>query len=325
MKTVKAFYDLADRILDSRVLEIMDMKQTIRYRSEDEEVSFCVFGRESMISGIGVYFEEDANSLALFRMADNIGMDRVQALYAQAMLMVSFEDMSGLNEEQKQMYQECGRTYEYAFPVGYSFLPGYLPAIADAQDIETLIKYLNLFLEIFAVYKKEFLPPLGEMPYMIEAQKDGDHWILAATDDEIAFGYDMPAVNDEKLLARLKRCPHTQEILEIDCRFSGGSGEKTKSGREKNPSLIVLMEERSGKLIDSYLVDDCREADLRVLGSFMQYMLEYGIPASVCVANDLMEALADELSVTLDFMVRITDLPVIENYLEEHIYKEETE
>ena len=283
------------------------------------EVGYCcVMGELGEVLGMAVYL--GTRGLNAYRMIRDevITLEDSDFMFVQDCLLVSFENKSALDKEDRDLIRQLGvkAKGKRAWPMFRRHEPGYFPWFLEPEDVQFLTLVLQQAIEVSLRLKddKKLLNQPGEDLYLVRTYRKGaeqweDAWLTPEPLPEKA----LRAVKlDDLALQRIKKNVRPSTAAwEID--FFHVPAPVDEGGRPFYPYSILIVDKESGFILDAYISE--REKALpefvdRLLACFEKNRM---VPAELLVKRqevaDLFFPLADKLEIRLR---KVDKLPALE-------------
>lgn len=260
-----------------------------------EEPVYCsVLGQGGISFGIGVYPGHES----LLRLNRVINQDsyRPELLaLEQDCLMCHFGDREDIAAEDREVMKKLGLRFRGKSQWIYfrSMVPGQFPWYLNADQAELLTAALQNLFMLCVCYIE------GKLEADFEAGKTLLRWYNE--ERELWFNgiIPMPApkldrfldLQDELLLARLKRKKKTSTRLELDSFYLPIPIQENKLSPPTGIHMALLVDKDSGVILDQSTDGPDVPALTAAPSMFVNYMEEYGRPAAVYVRSEWMGTL----------------------------------
>ena len=338
MNNWSKLYQLADRIKALKPWRFM-------YEDDITGVRDPVTGTIGFISVMGnlgehysvtVYLGERAfgQFLELSRNPDNAVPETVLEI---PQIMLSFEDRDFTEKEDRTIMNEIGIKYsgKKSWPVFRSYRPGMVPWFLEEKEQESMVHFLEQFLEIAVRPESETKDVesgsnLQDIFMVRECNKVGENikWndtfqkILIPSLEELTIRV------DSGLLARARNTPVGKNIYEIDF-FLTPAQVREKNRRPFFSYLLLIVDERSGMVITSELLDpsDGIEQMLAKIPGILlrKFSTATSLPQAVFAGSprlaDLLLPLMKSLGIKLQYKKGLRSLEMAKSSILEYFQK----
>lgn len=289
-----------------------------------EEPVYCsVLGQGGMSFGIGIYPGHE--SLLRFNRIINQDAYRPELLaLEQDCLMCHFGDREDIEAEDREVMKKLGLRFRGKSQWIYfrSMVPGQFPWYLNADQAELLTAALQNLFMLCVCYME------GKLEADFEAGKTLVRWY----DEEKKLWFNgvipMPApkldrsldLQDELLLARLKRKKKTSTRLELDSFYLPIPIQENKLSPPTGIHMAFLVDKDSGVVLDQ----STDGPDVPVLAAaptmFVNYMEKYGRPTAVYVRSEWMGTLLRNTCKAVGVrLVENEGVPMLDSCLDELI------
>lgn len=261
---------------------------------QEEPVYCSVMGQGGMSFGIGIYPGHES-FLRLNRIISQDACSPELLALEQDCLMCHFGDREDIEAEDRAVMKMLGLRFRGKSQWIYfrSMVPGQFPWYLDADQADLLTAALqNLFM--LCVYYME-----GKLDVDFEAGKTLLRWY--DQEKEMWFNGVIPMpvpkldrsldLQDELLLARLKRKKKTSARLELDSFYLPVPIQEDKLSPPVGIHMALLVDKDSGVILDQSTDGPDMPALAAAPSMLVNYMEEYGRPAIVYVRSEWMGTL----------------------------------
>jgi len=260
-----------------------------------EEPIYCsVMGQGGMSFGIGIY-PGNESLLRLNRIIDQDAYSPELLALEQDCLMCHFGDREDIEAEDRAVMKKLGLRFRGKNQWIYfrSMAPGQFPWYLDADQAELLTAAMQNLFMLCACY----------MEGKLEVDFEAGQTLLRWYDQEKEMWFNgvipmpTPALNrsldlqDELLLARLKRRKKTSSRLELDSFYLPIPIQVDKLSPPVGIHMALLVDKDSGAILDQDTVGPDMPALVAAPSMLVNYMEEYGRPAALYVRSEWMGTL----------------------------------
>jgi|GEM_PF-554184 len=303
----------------------------VRNPRTDEIGYCCVMGELGQVLGMAVYLGTGGlNAYCMIQNNDITHEDR-DFMFVQDCILVSFENKSALNKEDKALIGKLGirAKGKRAWPMFRRHEPGYFPWFLEGEDIQFLTLVLQEANEVCLRLKegKELLHPPKKASYLVRAyHRDTNKW-----EDTWKVPEPLPkqapqlVKPDELALQRIKKNIRPSPVAwEID--FFYIPAPVYQGGRPSYPYSIMIVDQESGFVHDVY-VSERGKAPAEFINRLLECIEKTGIvPNQLLVkrqeAADLFSPIADKLEIRLHKVDKLLAVEEARRSMETHLLKE---
>ena len=294
----KTLYEAGTRIKELKPWEkFWDMDLIgIRYGAEEETIFFSILGRGGDCYGIAVYEGyEGLNRFLMLAMQESMNLAPEYAMFNQRNLTCYWGNRDELSDKQRKIIKELGYTYRGKNQWLYflSFEPGYYPYNMDEEEVLRMSEYLQdleLALRYYDGTDMQVDFESGNM-FLFSFGKDKKTWSFGEESLPFtAFQFGNLLITDEDLLSDLAKAPKCNAVLEADVSVLGASIADKKYNRPANPALSLLGDANTGIIIKFEMLEPEDDAIVMLAEILIGFVLQYGAPKEVRVANVIVEA-----------------------------------
>lgn len=317
-----ALYEVADnlkKLAPWRALTDSDLL-VLQLPGQDEPVYCSVMGQGEMSYGISVHpgKESFARLQRLLR----------QDAYSSELLMVEqdclaclFGDREDVQPEDRAVMKQLGLRFrghnQWIF--FRTMKPGRFPWFLDAEQAELLTAALQNAAMLCLCYME------GKLKVDFDAGETLTRWYDSEKDMWMNAVIPMPALTmertldlqDDLLLARLKRSKKTAVQLEIDSFYLPIPVQEDKHSPPVCTYLALLVDKNSGAVLGQNFAGPDDPDYLTAPSMLLNYMQEHGRPAAVYVRSDWIGSLLRSTCKAVGVrLVEDEGVPVLDNILE---------
>ena len=320
----EALYEVANnlkKLAPWRALSDTDIL-VLQLPGQKEPVYCSIMGSGGMSYGISVYPGHESFA-RLRRIIEQDEHSRPELLMLeQDCLVCNFGDREEIESQDRAVMKELGLRFRGRGQWIYfrSMVPGQFPWFLDAEQAELLTSALQNLAMLCLCYMEGKLKvdfDAGEtLTRWFDSEKDS--WMNAVIPLSIPkMDRDM-TLQDELLLARLKRGKKTDTRLEIDSFYLPIPIQEDKLSPPFGAHMALLMDKDTGMVLGQEIVGP-DTPDYTVAPSMLvNYMTEYGRPAAVYVRSEWTGALLRNTCKTIGVrLVEDEGVPVIDEALDD--------
>ena len=292
----EALYEVAEnlkKLAPWRALYDTDIL-VLQLPGRKEPIYCSVMGQGGMSFGIGIYPGHES-FLRLNRIINQDAYSPELLALEQDCLMCNFGSREDIETEDRAVMKQLGLRFRGANQWIYfrSMAPGQFPWYLDANQAELLTAALQNLFMLCVCY----------MEGKLKADFDAGETLLRWYDPEKEMWFNgvipMPApkldrsldLQDELLLARLKRKKKTNARLELDSFYLPIPIQEDKLSPPAGIHMALLVDKDSGVVLDQSTDGPDMPALAAAPSMLVNYMEEYGRPAAVYVRSEWMGTL----------------------------------
>lgn len=296
---------------------------------EDKTIGYCsVMGKGGEHYALGVYLGETGLSgfCDLLENAETIPYH--QALHYQNCIMCSFEDRDLLDKVDREQIKALGLSFRgrNAWPMFRRLEPGYAPWFINQAECvflthalrQTLIVTREIVDDKFGIDLEQ-----GETILRRSKKKNGQlQWYSAEIQlDFPTVKYFPVEIKDDLLIQRIKRARRMGDVpLQADICYLPSPVQERKGERPFFPRIFLLVEVKSGLVIDFETYQSVNDDANVVLNRLIGICLEKGVPKEIQVRSEKMAAILEDLCQKANIELAIVEtLSSIDLVLEEMV------
>jgi len=249
-------------------------------------------------------------------------------------LMLSFEDRDFIEKEDRAIMKEIGMNYsgKKSWPVLRSYRPGMVPWFLEEPEQESMVHFLEQFLEI-AVNPETGPQPvqsgsnIRDICLVRESRKVGKSMKWKDTYQKIVIpGFEELSIPiDTALLAKVRNIPVGESIYEIDF-FLTPAQVREKNKRPFFSYMLLIVDQRSELVISSDLLDPSEGIDemlVKIPGLILKALssgktLPQAVSAGSLRLTDLLSPLMKSLGIELQYKQGLRSLETAKNAILEY-------
>lgn len=259
------------------------------------EPAYCsVMGQGDMSYGIAVYPGNESFA-RLQRIIDRDAYSQELLMLEQNCLVCNFGDREEIEAGDRAVMKQLGLRFRGQGQWIYfrAMKPGQFPWFLDAQQAELLTSVLQNLFMLCRCYME------GKLPVDFNAGKTLTRWYDPEKDMWMNAVVPMPApkmertldLQDDLLLARLKRSKKTSAKLEVDSFYLPLPIQEDKQAPPVGVHMALLVDKDSGLVLDQQFAGPDDPDYVIAPSMLVNYMEEHGRPAAVYVRSDWMGSL----------------------------------
>lgn len=295
---------------------------TLLLPDRDEPVFCSVMGRAGECFGIGVY-PGFSSLYPLQRMASSkSGLPAAMSAFSQDCLMCYYGDREEVRPEDRAVMQALGLKFRGRNQWIYfrSMKPGFLPWFLDAPQVTLMTQALqNLAMACSYILsgKIEIDFEAGETLLRFYSSQQGE-WLNAAA--PLPLGPHNEAyleIQDEVLVARLKKQPRNTAKLELDAFYLPMPVQEKKTDAPRLPWMVVLADRPQRRPVDQHLLAPGETMENILADMLVQFILDEGRPAAVYVRDEQMGFLLEDTCKRIGIRLEVgKGMPAIDTLFE---------
>jgi hypothetical protein len=261
---------------------------------------------------VTVYLGERA--LAQFRELSAAGPDGTPEMVLEIpQLMLSFEEKEFLEKEDRAVMKENGISYsgKKVYPMFRSYRPGMVPFFFEESEQESMVNFLEQFLEVAIRPESGKKGLKGKDAYLVrESVKEGKSikWNDTFREIPLPGTQELQYPIDSELLARTKNIPVGKNTYEIDF-FMTPAQVREKNKRPYFPYLLLTVDQRTELVIFNDLLnpsDGIEKMLVQIPGMLLKkFSQSTSLPIAVFAASprlaDLLLPLMKSLGIKLQY------------------------
>ncbi|MDE7262928.1 MAG: hypothetical protein K2N78_12840 [Oscillospiraceae bacterium] len=261
---------------------------------QSEPVYCSVMGQGGMSYGISVYPGHES-FLRLKRVIDQDGHSPELLMLEQKCLACNFGDREEIEAKDRDVMKQLGLRFRGRNQWIYfrSMTPGQFPWYLDAEQADLLIQALQNLAMLCLCYME------GKLEVDFDAGETLTRWYDPEKDMWMNAVIPMPVprlertldLQDELLLARLKRSKKTGTRLEVDSFYIPIPVQEDKLSPPVGVHMALLADKGSGLILNQNIANPDDPEYALVPSMLVDYMEEHGRPAAVYVRSEWMGTL----------------------------------
>jgi len=257
-----------------------------------EEPVYCsVMGRSGECYGIGIYPGYDS-FIGYHRMATAPRHEPpFVSAFDQNCLMCYFGDREEVSPKERGIMKELGLRFrgrnEWIF--FRSMEPGLYPWDITAMEAELMTQALqNLAMACMHLADEKLTVDFdGGETLLRVCSPEKDLWLnTAAKMPPIPVVISQVMVGNEILMAKLKAKKANGAALELEAAYLPTPMQDKKNERPYFPRLIVLMDRKSGMILDQHISGRDEDCETAILDMLAGYIEKHGRPTAIYVRDD---------------------------------------
>jgi len=292
----------------------------------------CVMGELGQVLGMAVYLGIGGLNGYLMVQQGKIEPDDSDAMFIQDCLLVSFENKSALEKEDKVLIKRLGiqANGKRAWPMFRRHKPGFFPWFLDKEEVTFLTAVLEQARDVCLRIGKDedFLHHPKEGLYFVrtynsEAARWADSWLAP---EAVTAAPPESVKPDELSLQRIKsKAKPSKAIWELD--FFYAPAPIFEGDRPFYPYSIMIVDKDTGFVHDVHMAESEKapaEFVKRLMGCIEKNEI---FPAEILVKKqevaDLLSPVTDKLKIGLRKVKELPSLEEARRSMEGHLLKEE--
>jgi hypothetical protein len=307
----RELYEVAIKIKEFKPWQYFwDMDLITIILPEYREPFYCsVMGRNGECFAIGTYYGFNAIN-GFLKISESPDIPTGQLIRYQKNMMCYFGNRDELNKKELQVIKDLGLKFrgKNQWIYFHSFEPGYAPYILDQQEVTQLtLVFKQLYMAL-----KHFIE--GEVQVDFEERNtlfrmfDAEEGLWLTFEAPLMFPraqYPRPVIEDEILMAKLKKQKIIQKELEIDIVFLKAVINDKHFSKPLQPKMLTLAEAKSDMILSQDILSPKDDEVQKVLGIIVSYILNIGRPKTIYVRDEYMESLLADLCERFEINLKI--------------------
>lgn len=302
--------------------------------ADGEHFSLAVYPGEQGLQSFQ-HLQESADSDDWFMLPNQ--MKEQEELLSQLCVQCSLENKDLLQPEELSSVRDYAARHNIkfrgsnSFPKFFKFRPAFLPEyVTSEEDIRILCEALRAVLavneKLMSIdYDESEKRQLGfsyglaaarSLPVLTREQDDFV-WTTEMLPDVLPYVYPRPVLQDEILLARLKKEKKRNTTWICDVVMCPQHVQGENGSTPFFPYMLFTVDKKKGTVLIPTLVNDYEQNSEAVLHNLGEQMLEEGVPRRIIVTNDKTHALLEALTASLGIKLEQTDGEAMLDGLEE--------
>lgn len=176
--------------------------------------------------------------------------------------------------------------------------PGYLPYILDYDEVILLTEvFKNLFMAIRGYIENSLAVDFENGETLLRRYDEKDKiWYTHDAEMLVAeIEYSVPVLQDEILIAKLKKERCNNKNIEIDIMFLNTPINNKNLDRPILPKMLVMSDCQSGGIIDHSMLKEDEKDVQEIIGMLINYITQIGRPKTIFVRDEYIESLLIDL------------------------------
>jgi len=233
-------------------------------------------------------------------------------------LICHFGERQELTKEDIEQVQQLGIKYhgKNQWPYFRSYRTGFFPWQVDPEEADLMaraLEGLGAALQVMQTDSLEVDFDGGETLFWQYDEASGAWRVFTAPMPPIPMTSGRVIIEDEPLLAELLQREQTEAQVELELFYIPVPMEDERVPKPFYPRMAVLADRQSQEMLDQQMLELQDKNSEAMIGLLLQYILEYGRPASVFVRDDIAESLLWDLCTKLNIQLEISSqLPAVE-------------
>jgi len=329
-------YDLAMQYKETKLWKQLYDSELFAVKLSNGELGYCsVMGELGEHIALGLYVGRDGlDSYRILGESDETrNMLAVrEAMVSQSCLQCSFENKDALSPGEIKAAQKYakshGLTYrgKKAYPQFLKYRPAHFPwPLKDEADEQLLYEALSAALEIAEKLKKDNKRSLGfinDAPYdrtipLLENAGEGYRLSLTELPERQEVQYPSPIIEDELLIARLKKSKKTSPAWECEViMFPSPMSEEPADDEGKVlspenapffPYTMLMVDLKSEMVLPNEMIADWDNEAEKLITALGRTMSECGVPAELRVRDERTQRLIAGFAAQIGVKVVLCD------------------
>jgi len=286
----KKLYEVAIKLKEMKPWEsLWDMDLITILPSEKEEPCVCsIMGKAGNCYAIGTYIGFYAIH-GFFQLAENNDMPPDQLIRYQNNIMCYFGDREELTTKELKVIKDLGLKFRgrnnwIFFRV---FEQGYAPYTPDEKQVIKLTEILqHLYMAIKAMEKGLTVDFEGGNTLVRRFDEESVLWInYEAPMFNPEVEYNIPVLQDDVCIQRLKKQKNSKEKLELDIAYLNSVINDRAYDKPLIPRICILADGKTGMLLDQIFITPEDEEVNVVFNIVFNYIMQRGIPKTIFVRD----------------------------------------
>lgn len=321
----RELYEVAIKIKELKPWEhLWDLDLFTLLLPDSEPIVSSIMGKGGEFFGIGSYVGPEAIS-KFYDMLNkkNIPHKQMYRYQDDNVLMCYFGDREELTTKERKLIKDLGLKFwgRNNWIYFHSFKKGYAPYILDQDEV----------LQETEILKNLYMSLKSYIEMGLEVDFEGGNTLLRMYDFEeekwlnlkspIMFPepqYMTPVIEDELLIANLRKEKPNRNIWEIDISYLGSFIRDKEYERPVNIRMCVLLERKSGVVINQDMVYPLDDDNQIILNVLIPSMMKFGRPSKILVRDEYFYYILKDLCERMKIKLEIKEkLRAIDSFLEE--------
>ncbi len=297
----KDLYEVAIRIKELKPWEYLwDMDIITIMLPDREEPYYCsIMGRAGECFSIGTYAGFDAMN-DFFEVVENPDIPPEQVLRYQNNMMCYFGNRDELTKKEWNIIKDLGLKFrgKNNWIYFHSFKTGYVPYLLDAKQVVALTEVFRQLYMALRAYIERGLQVDFEKGNTLLRKYDKTKELWYSYESQLLLPprqYLVPVLQDDLLMARLKKQKKTGEQIEIDIVYLNVVINDKKLERPVYPKMCIVADCNNGMLIDHEMISPEDDEVEVILNTIINYILQVGKPEIIHVRDEYVEALLSDI------------------------------
>lgn len=245
-------------------------------------------------------------------------------------IMCNFGDRGELTHEEYEVVKSLGLTFRghnnwIYFRVYETGFGPYTPDSEQVSMMTEVLKQLNCALvEYYNGLKVDF--EKGHT-LMRRYDKKSGQWINSSEEKYVpSISYEIPALEDEVLIQRLKNQERNDEIIEIDLPIIPTTIRDSSWDKPIMPRMCMLASENDGIILAQQMIEPGNDniSVQIIIGTFINYIMQCGRPIKVKVRDSYIKSYIYDLCSKINVEIEETqNLVVINDCIETFVSRRE--
>ena len=322
----RELYEAAIKIKEMKPWEkLWDMDLiTIIPDKKFEPIICSIMGKGGDFYGVGAYIGIDAIH-DFFLMAESLEMPPDQLIRYQKCIMYNLGDREDLTKEEYDVIKKLGLKFRGKSNWIYFrvFDPIYVPFMPDKKEVLQMTEILKQLYFALEALNNGFNVDFEKGKTLLRRfDKESNSWVhqeMSVLMPEAE--YQVPVLDDEVLIKRLRTQKSNKAILDLDIAHLNSSINDKKYDKPLAMRTCILSDRKSGMVLSQHVMaqeDD--EVDV-LFTMVINYILEIGIPKTICVRDEYMYSIIEDLCQRVGIDLKISQqLPAVDFFVERFNY-----
>ncbi len=302
--TLEQWHDLYDVSIRIKALKpweyFWDMDIITILLPDREEPYYCsIMGKAGECFSIGTYAGFDAMN-DFYEIVENTDIPPEQMLRYQNNMMCYFGNRDELTKKEWKIIKDLGLKFrgKNNWIYFHSFKTGYVPYILDADQVVELTEVFQQLFMALRAYIEKGIKVDFEKGNTLLRRYDKEKQLWYCYESQLLLPprkYLIPVLQDDLLMARLKKQKETREKIEIDIVYLNVVVNDKKYDRPIDPKMCMIADFNNGMLIDHDMISPEDDEVEVILDMIINYIMQAGKPEMIFVRDKYIEALLSDI------------------------------
>lgn len=306
----KDLYEIAIKIKSLKPWERLYSMDLITIIDKDKEECICsIMGKNGEFYGVGVYVGEDSIK-DFYEMSFNEGMPPHQLIRYQNNIMCNYGNRDELTTKELEIIKDLGLKFRGKDNWIYfrTFEKGYVPYMPNREEVLKMTKILNDLYDALNKLDNGLKVDFeNEKTLMHRFDSKNNKWISSEEDLIIPdMDYDVPVLQDDLLIKKLKKQKQDNTILELDIAYLNSIVNDKEYEKPINTKILILVEAESGLVLGQQLLKPNYQEVNFVYDIIINYVIQAGRPNQIVVRDSYMASLIMDLCERINIEIIIS-------------------